>query len=67
MDPIEDAASSAGYVTPGLCASCAHARAVPHPRGGGAYWRCGMHDRDASFPKYPRLPVIECLGYAPKG
>jgi hypothetical protein len=47
----------------GLCATCVYARVVPHPRGGDAYWRCGKHDEDQSFPKYPRLPVLVCGGY----
>ena len=50
----------------GLCASCALAREVPHPRGGAPYWRCGKHDEDPSFPKYPRLPVVACGAYRPK-
>lgn len=44
---------------PGLCATCIHARNVPHPRGGAGYWLCGQ----AGFPKYPRLPVWQCAGY----
>ncbi|MCL4218517.1 MAG: hypothetical protein KJ052_16135 [Candidatus Hydrogenedentes bacterium] len=51
---------------PGLCAICRHARCVPHPRGGLDYWRCAKHDEDPAFPKYPRLPVLECPGYARK-
>ena len=49
--------------TAGLCASCAWARRVAHPRGGAPYWLCGMAGRDPRFPKYPRLPVRECPGY----
>jgi hypothetical protein len=26
-----------------------------------------MHDQDAAFPKYPRLPVLECRGYQRSG
>jgi hypothetical protein len=47
----------------GLCATCIHARRVPHPRGEGAYWRCLLADTDPRFAKYPRLPVLRCSGY----
>jgi hypothetical protein len=47
----------------GLCATCEHARRLPHPRGNGVYWRCLLSDTDRRFPKYPRLPVLECGGY----
>ncbi|MCP4645538.1 MAG: hypothetical protein GY851_34155 [bacterium] len=50
-------------VDPGLCASCACARRIRHPRGGADYWRCGRHDEDKVFPKYPRLPVRDCTGF----
>ena len=46
---------------PGLCASCAHARTVCGARA--SFWRCGRSDRDPSFPRYPRLPVLRCRGY----
>jgi hypothetical protein len=47
----------------GLCADCIHARPLPHPRGGPAYWRCALAERDPRFPKYPRLPVLRCAGH----
>lgn len=47
----------------GLCATCMHARAVPHPRGGAPYWMCGRAADDPSFPRYPRLPVGQCRGH----
>ena len=50
----------------GLCATCIHARTVSHPRGGAPYWRCGKHDEDPTFPKYPRLPVLQCAGFRNK-
>jgi len=49
----------------GLCTRCSHARRIPHPRGGAAYWRCGMHDEDQRMPKYPRLPVERCTCFHP--
>jgi hypothetical protein len=48
---------------PGLCRSCAHARAVRSARG-STFWLCGLSERDSRFAKYPRLPVLGCAGYA---
>lgn len=50
----------------GLCGGCAHA-AVVETRRGGAFLRCGLHDRDPRFAKYPPLPVRACGGYDPHG
>jgi len=46
----------------GLCATCAHARPVTSARG-STFWRCGLHERDPRFAKYPRLPVLRCEGF----
>jgi hypothetical protein len=48
---------------PGLCASCRHARVVPgaHSR----FWLCERSRTDPRFPRYPRLPVLQCPGYEP--
>jgi hypothetical protein len=48
----------------GLCASCIHARQIESERG-SIFWMCKRSATDASFPKYPRLPVLECRGYEP--
>ena len=50
----------------GQCLTCVHARSIANPHGGDAYWRCGLSDADKRFPKYPRLPVHDCAGYAPR-
>ncbi len=47
----------------GLCATCQYARVVKHPRGGEDYFRCGKHDEDPTYPKYPPLPVRTCGAY----
>ncbi len=47
----------------GLCSTCQHARIVKHPRGGKDYFRCGKHDEDPAYPKYPPLPVRVCEAY----
>ena len=48
----------------GLCFGCRHARVVETRTS--RFWLCGLHATDARFPKYPRLPVLECDGYAPQ-
>jgi len=45
----------------GLCASCVHAQQVPTPHA--VYWRCRLSATDPRFDKYPRLPVLSCIGY----
>jgi hypothetical protein len=52
-------------VDPGLCAGCQHA-SVNATRRGTAYLRCTRASWDAQLPKYPRLPVTDCRGYAPE-
>jgi hypothetical protein len=46
----------------GLCATCAHARRVTNDRG-SVFVRCTYSTVDASFPKYPRLPMLACGAY----
>jgi len=42
----------------------AHGRRVVSGRG-SVFWRCARSERDPSFPKYPRLPVLRCAGHEP--
>lgn len=46
----------------GLCVHCRHARRVVSGRG-SLFLRCGRHDSDPQFPKYPPLPVLRCGGF----
>jgi len=46
----------------GLCAACVHARPVVSGRG-STFWLCGRSADDPRFPKYPRLPVVRCVGF----
>jgi hypothetical protein len=46
----------------GLCAGCVHARKIQTDRGSVFYF-CELSATDPAFPKYPRLPVLRCLGY----
>jgi hypothetical protein len=47
----------------GLCAICRHARIVSSRRG-SRFWLCALSRSDPRFPRYPRLPVLECAGHA---
>ncbi len=47
---------------PGLCADCTHARVVRSDRG-SIFYLCRLALQDPHFPKYPRLPVLDCAGY----
>lgn len=49
----------------GLCLECQYARRLNSSRG-STFYRCGLSDTDPSFPKYPRLPILQCPGYVPK-
>ena len=47
----------------GLCASCLHARLMRSDRG-SVFYLCELSKVDPRFPKYPRLLVLSCSGYA---
>jgi hypothetical protein len=49
---------------PGLCGSCEHVRIIESRRG-SRFFLCRMAEVDPRFAKYPRLPVLRCIGYAP--
>jgi hypothetical protein len=54
------------FATPeGLCASCIHTRIIESAKG-SRFVLCNLSATDARFPKYPRLPVLRCVGYSPK-
>ena len=46
----------------GLCRDCRYAREVPAERA--TYWLCRRSVDDPTFPKYPRLPIRACRGFA---
>ncbi len=46
----------------GLCADCQFMRRIESDRG-SIFYLCQRSATDPSFPKYPRLPVLECTGY----
>jgi len=47
----------------GLCATCAHADKIRSDRG-SIFYRCLLSASDPRYPKYPRLPMLSCPGYA---
>jgi len=46
----------------GLCETCRHAQVIRSDRG-SIFHLCRLSFTDRRFPKYPRLPVVECPGY----
>ncbi|HNB53065.1 MAG TPA: hypothetical protein PK530_14040, partial [Anaerolineales bacterium] len=51
--------------SPGLCASCTHARTVQNDRG-SVFWLCEASKFNPRLLKYPRLPVFKCPAYQPE-
>jgi hypothetical protein len=50
----------------GLCLDCRFMRRIESDRG-STFYLCERSAIDANFPKYPRLPVVQCIGYEPTG
>ena len=48
----------------GLCSRCLLMREI-HSDRGSTFYMCQLSATDPRFPKYPRLPVLQCLGYQP--
>jgi hypothetical protein len=48
----------------GLCGSCRNARVIGNRRG-SRFTICELSRTDQRFPRYPRLPVLRCIGFAP--
>ncbi len=48
----------------GLCDSCEHQRLIHNTRG-SVFSLCERSRSDPDFPRYPRLPVADCRGFAP--
>ena len=46
----------------GLCDSCVHQKLIRNTRG-STFSLCERSRTQPEFPRYPRLPVIECSGY----
>jgi len=48
----------------GLCAGCTHPK-LNVTRRGTAYLRCLRAEWDDRLVRYPRLPVLGCVGFEP--
>ena len=48
----------------GLCETCQHMRLIRSDKG-SVFQQCQLSFDDTRFPKYPRLPVLECSGWMP--
>lgn len=48
----------------GLCDTCRHQRVVRNTRG-SVFSMCLRSREDPAYPRYPRLPVLECAGHEP--
>ena len=46
----------------GLCTDCRFMRRITSDRG-SIFYLCERSATDERFPKYPRLPVLRCVGY----
>ena len=46
----------------GLCASCQHQQIVRNTRG-STFSLCRRSKTEPEYPRYPRLPVVECRGW----
>jgi hypothetical protein len=60
----EPASTAARDSIAGLCPGCAHSRRVDSARG-STFILCELSRTDPRFHKYPRLPVLTCVGYQP--
>jgi hypothetical protein len=64
FDRKPDATIATERLRVGLCASCRHVERITSTHG-TTFYLCRMAFADASFRKYPTLPVRACEGHAP--
>jgi hypothetical protein len=60
--PQGDASAADLPADPGLCLSCQHAK-ISRTNRQTVYLRCTRAAWDDRLDRYPRLPVISCVGY----
>jgi hypothetical protein len=53
-------------VKAGLCDACVHQRIVRNTRG-SVFSLCERSRTQPEYPRYPRVPVLECAGFEPRG
>jgi hypothetical protein len=49
-------------VQAGLCDNCRHQKIIRNTRG-SSFSLCQRSKTEPEFPRYPRLPVVECKGF----
>jgi hypothetical protein len=64
MNSADKHQSQFGPSVAGLCADCSYSRKIESARG-AIFCLCERSASDTAFAKYPRLPVLQCSGYAP--
>ena len=64
LNLVNHQSANSAKVQVGLCAKCRFMRLVESDRGSTFYF-CQRSLTDDSYPKYPRLPVLQCRGYEP--
>ena len=62
--PNPPPAAGPGAAT-GLCDGCVHQQLVHNTRG-STFSLCMRSREDPAYPRYPRLPVLDCPGYEPR-
>lgn len=46
----------------GLCPECLHHKDIRNDRG-SVFIMCLLSFKEPEYPKYPRLPVLQCKGF----
>lgn len=59
----DSAKGSRARLNAGLCDTCKHQEEVHNTRG-STFSLCVLSRQDPAYPRYPRLPVLSCPGYA---
>ena len=62
---VRDETSADEKLRVGLCADCQHMRLIQSDHG-STFYMCLKSLTDSSFPKYPRLPILQCTGFEEK-
>jgi hypothetical protein len=60
--PARPSEPTTGTMRAGLCDTCSHQQEVRNTRG-SVFSLCMRSRVDPAYPRYPRVPVLECRGY----
>jgi hypothetical protein len=64
--PDPSSSERAAGVGAGLCDRCTHQQIVHNTRG-SSFSLCRRSREDPAYPRYPRVPVLECAGFEDAG